>query len=455
MSTLSYKPLRESAHLVHLSDEEIQWKLEDKKRAENYFASFPKKEYARLYKRLLAPSKTRLISDANGKIEVILLTLPPYYDQKNPDIPVDPAHEHHLLRLLTHLSKHKRKYVIHCHASQTKTVKRWFRKLNIPSSSYTLSISVFNYSIWAQDAYVSLRNGSEKIILGESVCFTRDHDMSVADDLAIQANVKVIQSHLYFQGGNIIQAGDYAIVGKDYIMENLGRMFMETEKKVIKEFRRFFDRDLIVVGTGDIIPKNHRQSLGGGIFQPIFHVDMYISPTGLRNASGKELVFVGSPKLARQIMKEPSPDSDHDGYFDETARQLKQYFRVKRLPLLPTLFQSKEMETPRHYYLSYNNVLVENYGSEKNPSRHVFMPSYTASVKQFLNEPFITRYHGEESKYRLLDEAAEKIWEREGFTVYRIDGVEDLAMNWGSVHCITKALKRSETKVPAKKKIKK
>src|SRR4051812_28249791 len=117
MSSLIYTPLRKPAHLAQISDEEIMWKLEDKKRARKYFSALPNKRYSKLYEKTKSPGTNTMLSGARGKIENILLTLPPFYDQKNPDVPVNPFDVTHYRTLLKHLSRQERNYTLLCHAS--------------------------------------------------------------------------------------------------------------------------------------------------------------------------------------------------------------------------------------------------------------------------------------------------------------------------------------------------
>jgi hypothetical protein len=440
MSALSYKPLRKPRHLTQITDEEITWKIQDRQRATKYFSEIPTHKFEKVYKKRLS-HKTRILPDARGKIQDILLTLPPYYDQKNPDVPVDPNDARHFQGLLKQLSKHKRHYTILCHASQVKTVRRWFKTARI--TEYHIAISVFNYSIWAQDAYLALTDDKKNTWLSESICFIRDHDMSVADDVSMQTELKRMQSYLYFQGGNVLQIGDFVVIGMDYILENQGRVFLETQVKVLKAFEVLLGYPVIALGRKQLIPHKDRQYLGGGLFQPVFHIDMYVTPTNKRGKKNREIVFVGSPRLAREILKEKTQEHDLDIYFDEAAEQLGHFFDVQRLPLLPCQYMSKEMTMARHYYLSYNNAIVESYEEKGKKYDHVYLPAFEKSVRSFCNEPYVTQYYGTEKRYRKLDTAARNIWESLGYTVFGMEGLEDLAMSWGSVHCIVKAVKRS------------
>src|SRR5690606_25684925 len=153
-----------------------------------------------------------------------------------------------------------------------------------------------------------------------------------------------------------------------------------------------------------------------------------------------ELLMVGSPRLARRILNEPEEENDLDVYFDEVAVQLASRFNIERLPLLPTQYKKRESVFPRHYYLTYNNVLTEVFTENGVSHSYVYLPTYAGSVKRCRQQDHIEMYYGSEERYRKLDEGAKKIWEAHGFIVFQMDGLEDLAMSWGAVHCMVKTL---------------
>ncbi|MBK8872826.1 MAG: hypothetical protein IPN13_02460 [Bacteroidetes bacterium] len=381
--------------------------------------------------------KTTIVSDEKGRIGDILLTVPP--GEK-----IDESDERHLLSLikLMHDENENRHFTMLCHANHLPVVKSWFDKLGIHESKYSLNISIFQYSIWAQDAYVALKDELNNPIICEGVHFPRYDDATIADDISMQTNNSAMQSYLFFQGGNILEVGEYVLVGKDYIVENLGRAFLETEERVIASFEKLFGKKVLPIGRQSVIPEDHRAFLGGGYYQPIFHIDMYITPTGKLTGEGKEIVLVGSPKLGRDAVGENSKLTDYDVYFDEVADQLSRFFEVKRLPILPSFikYYTKAPQTDeRYYYLSYNNALVENYEDRSN----VYLPSFSQDVEVYLNDSSIITYEGTLAKRSALDKKAKEVWESLGFVVHQMDGLEDLAIGWGSVHCITKTLVRT------------
>lgn len=441
MLSLTYSALPRATHLSEVSDEELTSKLRDKLMAHLHYEKLGEARYNYLYEKFKrCRANTRIVNDAKGKIENILLTIPAYYNVRKPNRTVFEPDERTIRTLLKHLSQHPRRYTVLCQVNQATEIEKWFRKLNIPEENYEICTSVFNYSLWAQDAYLALHDEKENIILGEGICFTRDHDMCVADDLSCQTDILTKMTHLYFQGGNILQAGKHVIIGKDYIVDNIGRIFLEDEEKVAREFELLLGYPVINLGTSQIIPYEHRRYMGGGVFQPVFHIDMYVTPTGINGKDNKEIVFVGSPALARMLVDQHGHEKDFDEYFDQAADQLSAYYEVRRLPLLPTSYLT---DYRKYYYLSYNNAIVESYNENGVQHNHVYLPTYRQDVEHFKTDRDFEEYHGDELVYEKLDEAAKKIWESIGFTVFQMDGLEDLAMSWGSVHCIAKTLKRS------------
>lgn len=83
--------------------------------------------------------------------------------------------------------------------------------------------------------------------------------------------------------------------------------------------------------------------------------------------------------------------------------------------------------------MSFNNVVIEVYEDEHTVHRNVILPTYSEDSVMYGTDRAI-RYD--------LEQAAQATWESLGFSVHRMDGLEDLARGHGSVHCITKELKR-------------
>ena len=377
---------------------------------------------------------TTIVPSAHGKIEDLLITVPADQSRFGQWF-VDSRYQRHYIALIEGLGGN-RTYTVVCHPDTEQQIRNWFTGVNNVTVNFVFSPR-FQYSIWAQDAYIALQDASHTSILSEGVLFPRYDDMSIADDVAAQTSTAVLQSYLYFQGGNVLGGPEKTLIGRDYIWQNTTRANLETETKVIDAFEKLFGTEIVVLGGYD---SGHydwydKGVLSGYGLQPIFHLDMYVTPTGVTGESGKEIVLLGRPSKAREITGKWSEISAYDddrfnAFFDETEQQLDQHFEVQHLPLMLTYGDLGGNADQHDFYnLSFNNVVLENYGTVRN----VVMTTYSQDAPAFKVDPAIRRD---------LEDAAEAIWAGLGFNVSRTDGMEDLAHGQGSVHCITKTMRR-------------
>jgi hypothetical protein len=375
---------------------------------------------------------TRLIPSAVGRIDRLLLTVPWFYQEDSADV-VDPWQREHFKAILGHLGDQVL-FTIVCHFEQQDEIRRWFDELNIDPSRLQLVLSKYDYLVWAQDAYIALHSEHPEPILCEGVRFLRHDDMVIADDVAAQTDVRQLHSILEFQGGNFLGGIDTHLVGKDYIEGNLGRVRLETPERVVAEFERLLGGRVVVLGLDERIPEEERRGTITGEWQPLFHIDMYITRTGVQR-DGKEVVLVGSPREARRLLDQAERPEDQDGYYDQAAEQLCDHgFAVDRIPLLPV--REAPQDWPQQdYVLTWNNVVIhEVFDGPEAERRRVLLPTFADP-----DNPLGV----EQSVRETLDAAAMKIWEDLGFWVLKIERMEDLAYAAGSVHCITKVLQRT------------
>jgi hypothetical protein len=162
---------------------------------------------------------------------------------------------------------------------------------------------------------------------------------------------------------------------------------------------------------------------GHGEAQPLFHLDLYVTPAGPHPTTGERCALVGSARLARELTGQPADDAAVDAKLDAVSAQLaSQGFFVERLPLLP--FTSEL--APKVSWYSYNNCLVEVAESV----RRVVLPAYGA---------------GDDGSLDTLDMGAARVWSNLGFEVRFARGAfAHLAQLGGSVRCMTKVLRRSD-----------
>ncbi|KAL9641553.1 hypothetical protein ABK040_013474 [Willaertia magna] len=344
-----------------------------------------------------------------------------------------------------------------------------------------------NISIWAEDAYVCNFNPEKNVrYLTTPIIFPRYADSMIATTVSNDYNekqfettpLKVHPTSLIFQGGNTLIGDDFFMVGKDYLMNTI--QFIkehqsiavpkgETEKDVaIKCYKTYLDttRRLIFPGTADERPcpnqitvpfldydkdtldgKQYRNEVlyfGNGrgaekVWEPLFHIDMFITLLGRNKETNKYQVLVASPKLAIQTL---GWDKEKARFayamqlsFDEIAKQLEdEGFEVDRMPLPMVYYDSEEDNTRYWYFTTYNNCLVQ-IPLEDNETvngikveKKVWLPQYG---------------YGDWKDLEKTDKQATEIFEKYGFTVQPMGDFHPFTYNLGALHCIKKYLWRS------------
>jgi hypothetical protein len=387
---------------------------------------------------LLRKGQARIISEHEGRVEMLLLTVPKFNNKATPAVHIDPLHLRHFASVMAAFGNAV-KYVIVAAPEQRPALEGMATAAGVSDVTYVLSPH-FNVSIWVQDAHVAMRDCYGNAILCEGVAFNRFEDMSVADDVAAQTRVRALQSDLYFQGGNVLGASDVTLIGRDYLFRNTERFHIATELDALQAFATLFRTEIL--GLGGMIDAKYkdlfdRKVITGYGLQPIFHIDMYVTRTGVFER-GKEIVFLGRPAAAKAVTGSYSdvPEFDtplYDSFFKETEAQLATRFEVRHLPLWLTFGNLRDPDKRQKFYnLTWNNAIVENDG----PCKRVLLPDYT--------NPTDARVYGVDLGLRRdLQTAAMEAWRNLGFTVNFTDSMEDLAWGDGAVHCMTKVLCRS------------
>lgn len=319
------------------------------------------------------------------------------------------------------------------------------------------------YSRWAQDPFAVLQ-GPDGIVLLQSYFQRRFADYFLPIHLADNPNLEVFlkPSSLLLEGGNILCSGNRAFIGKDLVNDNLNQhanKFRHLERSDLKRqavlnwFEKELGVDLVVeVGSEKPIKKNNRPQRGGGRslcgedYQPLFHLDLYLTMGGGNRDTGKEIVFVGSTKLTknlfehhlkqiseseqkrfREVIKDFNPDEEIDSAFEEVFHFFNDSpeFEVYTLPLF--FYESRTY--------SWNNSLIEVYNEGK--MRTAYLPSYQVPGDDttMLNQVF-----------EVLEEFVEKEISMAKFEVkWLTDGkfFRRVVSHGGSLHCVTKVLERS------------
>lgn len=420
-----------------------------------------------------------LISSWQGAIETLLLAFPTYGVSSN-----DLAAGYR--SVIAALRQGTRFVVVH-HASTRADVGKWFEAAGHPDGNitYVALPDYVSFTDWAEDGYVALLDAADgTTYLMEPWEFPRAGDALIAESVQEHVDLRSAQAPLIFQGGNCLIGDTFWLLGKDYFADSVALLDGDSppveapegtapDAFVTRLFADYVDagRELIVVGTNRPIPlrpfygRREGDAFyvdiagdGAGTFQPIFHIDMFVTLVG-RNAGGDFHVLVGSPAMGDELLGTRSPYALDDVY-DTIAGQLAaRGMKVQRNPLVHrptpgrtfTLAQLREIAgqpgnealveavaelqaagaedtTPVQvrtwHHVTWNNCLVENSAAL---GGHVYLPTFG---------------HGPNADLRPVDEAMKALWEDRGFTVHLLGDFNGFARRQGVVHCIKKYLAR-------------
>ena len=420
-----------------------------------------------------------LISSYEGSIDRVLFAFP-HYAITNQSLVV-------AYRSVISELRSGTQFIVIYNRSDNETIEEWFDSAGHPATNitYVALPDYINFTDWAEDAYIALSDAVDSSsYLMEPWEFPRSGDSLIAQAVQEHTDITASQAPLIFQGGNCLIGNNFWLLGKDYFSDSVQLTQNDRppvavpDGKTPEEFvRQLFtdyadqDRRLIVLGTKrniSISPYYGTEENGSyyidiagggtGTFQPIFHIDMFVSLIGT-NSNGDFEVLVGSPALADQILGTSSPYALNNVY-DEFADQLEEEgLIVHRNPLVHqatpgrifTLEDLYRIATQPGYeallnavnelivlgandqdpitirdwhHITWNNCLVEN---STTFGKHVYLPTFG---------------HNSNSDLGSIDQHMKNIWEGFGFTTHMLGDFNKFAQRQGVVHCIKKYLNR-------------
>jgi hypothetical protein len=413
------------------------------------------------------PQQPKLVSSGEGSIKSMLLTIP----AGNTDGEFAAIYEALLQTLPAGV-----KFVCLVNTASRSAVEAWLQTYGRATSADVVEApDHVGFSLWAQDAYAVSTTSANETFFVEPLSFLRYADAVISDYITTATTLRNFQTPLYFQGGNILIGDDFWLIGVDYptktlqyvenaILPNPG----ETPEQLVRRlFSDYLDvqRTLHYVGSTVPVPSEDivlakeggryfvdlvYQGNHEGTAQPLFHIDMFLTPAG-RGPSGRYRLLVGDPSLGPAA---PSPSAT--GYnmqrvYDAIAKSLETRFEILRNPLPLTFHSEKipvsalnqpqdpdlyaiyeeltnaglsEVDLRSWYFATANNALVQNDPAD----RRVWLPTYG---------------HGATYTYlQASDKVNRQLWESLGYRVTELPSFHRLARGLGAVHCIQKYLAR-------------
>jgi hypothetical protein len=348
-------------------------------------------------------------------------------------------------------------------------MKRWSREFDL---IHNRNLQIV-HSEWAQDGFcVQIYDDVSNVLL-QSLVSRRFMDQFISFELAMVRSLRLfLQPTMFqFEGGNILMGDDFALVGKNTLATNWRerlRQCSETEIEdqayLTKELELMKAEIQLALGVQEVLWVGYpglRRDLfceQQTTYQPDFHIDLFLTLGG-RNLQGEELVFVGDPGMATEILLkagfEIAPTAhglawDEELLIDQFVEDsfsfdMVQYFYVYNINgnkrkfktiAIPLLIESGSA-------YSFNNCLVEVTALQK----RVFLPNYLRQPTDHIS--LSRRELVMNQKLAVLQEAVERIFKEQGFddVIWTGDGaqMQHFARRRGSLHCLTKVLRRNQS----------
>jgi len=311
-------------------------------------------------------------------------------------------------------------------------------------------------SQWAQDPFSVLRNDIGQAVFLQPM-YSRSYSeysdkfisFQLAMDQKLDLDMLIRPTELLIEGGNVLSGDNFILAGKDMLAFNcLWKMNERGDEKLkqgdlqqIEELvRSAYGVDHIVwVGYKDL--RTDWQAPDAFSFQPAFHIDLFVTMGG-KDAEGRDILLIGDPQLAIEVIQERYDPKELRmnelalqnfqalNPFWEALESMEEggqkRFRIIRIPLL----------IYKNALFSFNNSLTESWEGHK----QIFLPDYV--TKKELDDENLNGI------LSLLKEKTEEIlcsppcnftlvkWIGPGIYFRRLVGQR------GSLHCITKVLKR-------------
>ena len=385
------------------------------------------------------PARPRLVATAEGAIARMLLTVPAYAVAA---APLAAAYRDLLQQLPAPVE-----LVVLTHTSAAADVRGWLDRAGRTDRATVVEApDHLNFSVWAEDGYVVARDEEEGVTyLVEPFSFPRYGDSLVADFVANATDLDKTQAPLYFQGGNVLIGDDFFLIGADYPAESLryigGLLVPDAGERPADFVRRLYGeyldpvRRMIPVASTLPVPTQQQRpfELDGqpwtetiyfgnrtGTVQPIFHIDMFITPLGGRR------LLVGDPRQAAELLGTPLQPHAMPEVFDDVARGLAGLgFEVTRNPLPLVYVDDPGTRERSWYFATSNNALVQVPGAGE---ASVLVPTYG---------------YGAWESLAATDRRNREIYEGLGFQVHALGDFHPFAENLGALHCIKKYLGRA------------
>ncbi len=274
------------------------------------------------------------------------------------------------------------------------------------------------------------------------------------EDFGLADSCLTAETHSYSRlvGGNVLFVGDYVLVGADNI---------NSDKETEEDLKQFFSKNFNIDPENVIILRNQQKEsikgclpkenvfipLNSGSFQPLNHLDLFITPLG-KDKFKNDVLVIGKPinlfNIDTGIFKHIEEGIEH--FIRIIRNKMEGHVSIYRNPMPLIYIDQKNKDSEDRYsrywcIAPYNNSIIQftKVDSDKNV---IWMPTYG---KDMSNE-YADKKNGikagnwEDLKY--YDDENERIFTNLGFKVVRLTNYLPFLIKRGGPRCLTKVLVR-------------
>jgi hypothetical protein len=272
-------------------------------------------------------------------------------------------------------------------------------------------------------------------------------------------------NRICLEGGNLLAGKkndvNFIIVPESIIYENRnlypGAPNNDLKIKLTDELGFIFSAEVIWIDDSAFVNKKD------GYQSCLFHLDLYITLCG-ETDQGKQLVLIADVDGSGKDVLSPNALSRLKNGLDKIASDFQQMdFEVGRVPL--PYQQELNNNTTKNVItkvFSYNNCLVENYDGHRRiyipgyndipngGARYMELPVYEMPFERGATEQLIGMINPTPlPDFTIIEKNLKKYLARKGYfkeeniKIINSSFLLDVSMHHGSLHCLTKVLKRT------------
>ena len=322
------------------------------------------------------------------------------------------------------------------------------------------------FTIWSQDSFLAARSpadGTPVMVLPARA--KRQADDVVARLVADAAGLATTRAALAFEGGNILVGNDFILIGADCGIRQdrspppAWRALDPTRTAFVVGTEAAYPRStvrLIETSTGPMVEEQFGHA---GLFQPLFHLDAFISLAG-PGVDGRERVLIGDSRMAVAIVNDrrlPGGDQSLADRLDEIARTMaaSDRFAVVRnpLPIVPIddfglfAWSRRRLQEAFSDAAGLPEVLAafDRLGRRSVPVRRWRAASQNGGIAFAEGEHAATVIlptyaHGSRRFLAPAERANRELWQRLGYKVVELPDFIQFATENGTAHCLFKVI---------------